>query len=373
MSSKAMKSRRPWSRERVTLEPQLGAADQALSESGMTALVKAARSIIKRLILGTSVRFFVYTGIVSNSLALGLIALVPVICDAAPAGLVEQDLVLNNNCSLRIAVLGAGATASANSTSSPKGDVLFLHGFGDRLDNHGPLFREWSRRGFRVISFDLPSHGESSCDRLNLFTEKKILEIAALVEKTTRDSSSRPLLLAGWSMGGLLATRAAQTNVFKERPLKGVVLLAPQIALPGRIGGDGFIRSSTWTRSPRPPHEGEITPKSMHYTPIFAGHIANAATVAQTEPWPAGLPMLILVGGDREDLYVNTSQVKKWALAQKFAGKSMMTAQCAGAFHELDNEPDPVGTSVRSASADFLSSLVDGRTPEPPGKGCTGF
>ncbi|MCB0097092.1 MAG: hypothetical protein KDE46_15290, partial [Caldilineaceae bacterium] len=47
-------------------------------------------------------------------------------------------------------------------TVPAKADILFIHGHADRLDNHGALFGAWAEAGYRVLAFDLPSHGESN-------------------------------------------------------------------------------------------------------------------------------------------------------------------------------------------------------------------
>src|SRR5262245_56662953 len=46
-------------------------------------------------------------------------------------------------------------------SGTPRGDFLYLHGFADRFDNHLPLFQTQVARGYRVIAFDYPSHGET--------------------------------------------------------------------------------------------------------------------------------------------------------------------------------------------------------------------
>jgi len=47
---------------------------------------------------------------------------------------------------VRVCVMDA---ASVNGTTKPRADILYLHGYADRADNHVPLFRNWSDAGFR--------------------------------------------------------------------------------------------------------------------------------------------------------------------------------------------------------------------------------
>ena len=92
-------------------------------------------------------------------------------------------------------------------------DMLFLIGFGDRADNHGPLFNLMNEQGIRVISFDYPSHGESQCSNINLESFTSLSFLAQEIEEKTRENINRPLFLSGWSTGGLLALRMIQQNL----------------------------------------------------------------------------------------------------------------------------------------------------------------
>ena len=92
----------------------------------------------------------------------------------------------------------------------PRADILFVHGHADRLDNHGPLFAAWNAAGYRVIAFDLPSHGESNILPIDVYSFDDFFALVRLVDSATLEDPQRPLLLAAWSFGGLVATRLAQ-------------------------------------------------------------------------------------------------------------------------------------------------------------------
>src|SRR5437899_2133612 len=66
------------------------------------------------------------------------------------------------------------------------GDILYLHGFADAFENHLPLFREWTRAGFRVIAFGLPGHGrtvgEGKLATVNSFHIDDLVQLATFVE-----------------------------------------------------------------------------------------------------------------------------------------------------------------------------------------------
>jgi alpha-beta hydrolase superfamily lysophospholipase len=93
------------------------------------------------------------------------------------------------DCRLRVVVQAPKGTA--------KGDVLFLIGFGDRADNHSPLFNAIVNSGFRVFSFDYPAHGESDCGSINFSSFKELMTAASAVEQSVRAGSKAPLFLIG--------------------------------------------------------------------------------------------------------------------------------------------------------------------------------
>src|SRR4029078_7108019 len=120
---------------------------------------------------------------------------------------------------VRVGTMGSGRA----------GDVLYLHGFADRFDNHKPLFDRFVAEGLRVISFDLPSHGETCGASLDLFDFTELAELAMRVERDY--AGSGPLTVAGWSTGGLIAVRIAQgitRNTF-SRPIAKMALFAPGV------------------------------------------------------------------------------------------------------------------------------------------------
>jgi len=259
------------------------------------------------------------------------------------------------------------------------GDVLYLHGFADRLDNHRPLFDAWSQAGFRVISFDYPSHGETCGASINGYTIDDLMKLAAQVESATIQDRSRPLVLAGWSTGGLLAARILQVGsespIF-SRPVSKAILIAPGVALRPLLGEFGIVTQSTLTRNPNPPHEGEIKPKSPLSVPLFALNLLAESNRAKAALLPNNVPVLVVVGGIKEDRYVDTTGIIKWVGAQRENHKGIIRAvACAGGYHELDNEPDPMGNAVRNASAEFAKDAAKDAESDilMATEGCTEF
>lgn len=248
---------------------------------------------------------------------------------------------------------------------TPLGDVLYLHGFADRLDNHGPLFEAWRKAGLRVVSFDLPGHGENRGfqNRLGWYSFERLGALALEVERRTREDPRRPLILAGWSTGGLLAVRMVQEDRFAggRRP-SGIVLFAPGVSLHLLVGRVGLVTEGTLTRNPDPPHVGGIHPRSPLLRPLFALRLLGNSWLWSGEPMPRDTPVLVLVGGTEEDRYAYSPGLKRWAADQRKLGAPVTGVECPGGYHELDNEPDPIGRETRAAAAAFARSAAGAAT-----------
>lgn len=105
--------------------------------------------------------------------------------------------------------------------------------------------------GMRVIAFDLPSHGKSYggvSDDLDWFSFTDLADVAVVIERETLEDSSRPLILSGWSTGGLLALRMAQSekrSILSRYP-SGLLLFAPAVSVPACVG-DAFCQITNET------------------------------------------------------------------------------------------------------------------------------
>ena len=83
--------------------------------------------------------------------------------------------------------------------------LVLLHGWAMHSEMWGPLLPRLAQR-FRVHAVDLPGHGRSA--PLHAFTLDGI--VAALASAFARET--RPVTVLGWSLGGLVAMRWAQTE-----------------------------------------------------------------------------------------------------------------------------------------------------------------
>lgn len=248
--------------------------------------------------------------------------------------------------------------------TEPKADILFIHGHADRLDNHGALFTAWYNAGFRVISFDLPSHGESNILPIDLYTHEELAGLARMVDQATVEEMERPLFLAAWSFGGLVATRLAQEPTLLNgftRDIQGLLLLTPAVTPHPFAGGDGIARVETLTNNPNAILAGPPSPAAPLQNPIFAGRLLWEAWRAHHTILPLDLPILVLAADAAEDWYVDEEGVISWAKAQQQDGVALQLLQCPQAKHSLDNEPYPIGPAVHQLTTSFFEQvLVDG-------------
>ncbi len=264
------------------------------------------------------------------------------------------------------------------------GDILYLHGFADSFTNHGPLFRQWTDAGFRVIAFDYPGHGITGARNkvsINHFNFDGLMDLARQVVRRTRPETDRPLLLAGWSTGGLLAVRLVQSGNLSKlgRKPAGMILFAPGIAVKTVVGqpswryplGEvtfGTLTHNTDTRGLLPP-----SPKSPGSVPLFASSLLYHSKAAQWAKYPAWLPTLVMVAGESSDKYVPSHKLKAWVNRQSANVRGLY---CPRARHWLDHElPQYGGEDVLAAAKEFAETVLTGNGPAKnfSGKVCFQF
>lgn len=240
----------------------------------------------------------------------------------------------------------------------PVADVMFFHGFGDRVDNHLPLFNTWAQNGIRTIGFDYPSHGLTRGHgiEINAIGMADLMDMALRLEVNKIEKNSRPLILAGWSTGGLLVARILQEGKFRVpgRVPSGAILLAPAVSPKFIVGEKGWVTEATLTRNTNPPHVAPPKPNMpMLQAPFFGLELMWNGKLANTTQYPPNIPMLVVLADDKMDKYTNTQATKTWTKRLQTAGFPVTGLQCPGAYHELDNETEPVAFSVKQATTLF--------------------
>ena len=236
---------------------------------------------------------------------------------------------------------------------------ILRHGFADRCDNHQPLFENYAKQGFRVISFDLPSHGENSGigNEINLFHFERLASLTEVVSKHTYIKNV-PFILSGWSTGGLIATRIVQSFGF-HRKIDGIILSTPAVAVPLLVGENGKVTVKTLTSNPNPPYRGPLKPVSPALHPIFAGFLFANSKIAYSKLLPK-IPTLIILAGDSLDKYVKTPELKIWIQNQRNNGNlKIQGIQCKNSLHDTDNEREVISNEVRFITSKFAISILN--------------
>lgn len=103
--------------------------------------------------------------------------------------------------------------------------LLLLHGFSDSADTWRPLLAELSRRGRRALAVDMPGFGHAA--RLDR-DEPVLPQLDRFATDAARELSARsgdePIVVAGNSLGGCVAMRAAENP---DLAIAAVVPIAP--------------------------------------------------------------------------------------------------------------------------------------------------
>lgn len=102
--------------------------------------------------------------------------------------------------------------------------VILLHGFSDHAASWSTTLAELARRGQRAVAVDLPGFGKAD----DFVRDEPLMAqldrfVAELVREWT-DPVAGPPVVAGNSLGGVLAVRAAQRA---DPPVAGIVPIAP--------------------------------------------------------------------------------------------------------------------------------------------------
>lgn len=251
----------------------------------------------------------------------------------------------------------------------PKGtpvqaDILYFTGYADSGVNHLPLFDAWAQSGFRVLSFDYPSHGETKAwlpfggpVALNFFSLKRLAALAMNLEGRLR--ADRPLILAGWSTGGLEAARLVQAGWYGDRKPAGLILFAPAVSPRLFPGVAGFVTKDTLTDNPLAPLESKIKPRAPGYlTPLFALSMLKESKALREGSFPKGIPVFTIVAGSK-DRYVHSEPTIRWIEEQARQGNAFYGYQ-EESLHALDWAADPLGKNVREFAIATAQSLVAG-------------
>ncbi|MDZ4677603.1 MAG: alpha/beta fold hydrolase [Oligoflexia bacterium] len=233
------------------------------------------------------------------------------------------------------------------------GNVLYFEGLGDSMLNHLPLFNSLSKAGFRVIAFDYPGQGGSLGSMDNTNISDIVKAGSELLYLYGRDVQNSQKIIIGWSTGGLAAYFAAYLGHADK-----IVLLNPSIVPRIRFGG-GFrmqitlknLTSQSYLGYGIDPHIEEIKPNSPLNVPLFAAHLLATSYFVRNLKIAPHVQGLVLLSG-RHDRFIDPTSTQD-ILEEK--APHFEFHSFPEAFHELDNEREPVNQWVRNEIIKFLN------------------
>lgn len=251
-------------------------------------------------------------------------------------------------------------------TETRRGTVLLVHGLGEHMGRYAHVAQQLNAWGFEVRGYDHHGHGLSSGDRGALPTPHRLLDDLARVIDQTRAlmrQPTRPLILLGHSMGGLVVARAVAQRL---RPVDRLVMsspalrtdlnwlqrilvstlphVAPQLCVDNGLNARWVARNTEVVQA----YENDplVHRKISAALGAWIFH-EGVATLSEAAQWQ--VPTLLLYAG--QDRLVNPAGS---ALFAQLAPSHLVTAHGYSAmYHEIFNDPE-----VDQVFADLRAWLI---------------
>jgi len=246
--------------------------------------------------------------------------------------------------------------------------VLMVHGLGEHSGRYRHVAAWFRARGFDVRSYDQRGHGKTHGPRGALKQNDDLLSDLTAVYDDYAAGHSRPPLLLGHSMGGLVAARSVLDGRIKPAAMlltspalrswegAGMRKLAhvlasvlPNLPLSNGLKVDNLSHDASVISAyvDDPLVFSKITPRLADF--IFR---AGAACIADSALLK--VPTLLLVAG--ADKLVDPSGSTDFA-AGAWATNQLTTRHFAALYHELMNEAEPARIQVMKQMGDWLDRL----------------
>jgi pimeloyl-ACP methyl ester carboxylesterase len=116
-----------------------------------------------------------------------------------------------------------GRTTRALELEGEGPPLVFVHGYADSADTWRLVLERCAQAGRRAIAIDLPGYGEADRLRDGAVLPQYDALVGELVERTAQEAGE-PVILAGNSLGGVVALRLGATTGL---PLLGIAPIAP--------------------------------------------------------------------------------------------------------------------------------------------------
>ncbi len=230
--------------------------------------------------------------------------------------------------------------------------LLFVHGFGEHLARYRGIFERLKGPFAQGYAFDLRGHGRSQGTRGHIeHFDDHVDDLEAMVSHII-EKTSRPVVLLGHSMGGLITLRyllrtGLQTRVraaavsspylklaFEAPLLKLVAAYALKRALPS-LHLRAELNPSHLSHDPHVV-EAYVNDRLVHdrLTSRMFFELQGAAADTRHQIRPIGCPLLFLVPG--EDRLIDAAATRKFYQNLKHRAKDW--AEFPGMYHEVLNE-----------------------------------
>ncbi len=222
--------------------------------------------------------------------------------------------------------------------------VTVVHdGDGTRTDPERGLLslqREYVRRGFHVLAFDLRGRGESAGTR-DLLGGPELLDVLAAVAYAGRRAPGLPVLLHGFGLGASLALEAAAA----ESPVAGVIADSPLASMREQQR----LRHRRWPR--------HLLALAYALARRLFGADVDAVNPMGAVASADGVPVLFVCG--EQDAQVPPSHTLNLAAASLSRRHEVWVAPEAGHCEAFVRHP---GEYLRR-SLDFIEIAVPARLP----------
>lgn len=250
--------------------------------------------------------------------------------------------------------------------AQPRGTVFLLHGYLDHSGLYRHLIRDCLARGFAVFIFDLPGHGLSSGDRIDIADFAHYQEVLAEILAAYGPALPQPFYGVGQSTGAAILMEHVLTRQSRRQPpaFRKVLLLAPLVRpaqwLKIRFGwwlvhhfqkgvprvfrrntsDEAFLRFIAETD----PLQDDLVPMG------WVGALRHWVARIHTLP-PSDYPVLLVQGGRDETV--------EWRYNNDFVRSRFRVEHDhfePAASHQLANERDDLRAPVHAA----LARMLDG-------------
>ncbi len=238
-------------------------------------------------------------------------------------------------------------------TSSPRGEIIIVHGFGEHCGRYEALIAHLLAHHYSVTAYDHRGHGKSAglYGHVDWFTDYED-DLELLVGAVQKQYHPNKLFIIGHSMGGLVALR------FLTKPragISGAVISAPLVAIAAKVPTSKLLIAKVSAKLfPRLRMQNEINPAvlsrdqeigrayaadplvgKMVSTRWFAEAVGAMDELARTAS-QINLPILVMHG--TADKLADCETTRRVFKAMASADKTLEIYE--GYYHELFNEPE---------------------------------